>query len=70
MHHRFTIPVLAVLSILLIQPQVRAEPVAAVSRVEWIHGNANCSEGIDPPLQVFQQDKIYLGAAAEQMPKF
>ena len=56
-HHRFTTPVLTVLSILLIQPQVRAEPVAAVSRVEWIHGNANCSEGIDPPIQVFQQDK-------------
>ena len=56
-YRRFTIPLLSVLGILSVQAQVRAEPVADVSQVEWIHGSPDCNEGIDPPIQVFQQDK-------------
>jgi glyoxylase-like metal-dependent hydrolase (beta-lactamase superfamily II) len=48
---------LAVLGILSVQAQVWAEPVVALSQVKWIHGSPDCSKGIDPPIQVFQQDK-------------
>jgi len=56
-YRRFTIPLLAVLGILSVQAQVWAEPVVALDQVKWIHGSPDCSEGIDPPIQVFQQDK-------------
>ena len=54
---QLALSLLAVLGILSVQAQVRAEPMAAVSEIEWIHGSPGCSEGIDPPIQVFQQDK-------------
>jgi len=53
---QLALSLLAVLGILSVQAQVRAEPMAAVSQIEWIHGSPDCSEGIDPPIQVFQQD--------------
>ena len=53
---QLALSLLAVLGILSVQAQVRAEPMAAVSEIEWIHGSPDCSEGIDPPIQVFQQD--------------
>ena len=53
---QLALSLLAVLGILSVQAQVRAEPMAAVGQVEWIHGSPGCSEGIDPPIQVFQQD--------------
>jgi hydroxyacylglutathione hydrolase len=56
-YQRFTIPLLAVLGILSVQAQVWAEPVVALGHVKWIHGSPDCSKGIDPPIQVFQQDK-------------
>ena len=55
-YHPLTLSLLAALGILLVQAQVRAEPVAAIRQVEWIHGSPGCNEGIDPPIQVFQQD--------------
>ena len=54
---QLALSLLAALGILSVQVQVRAEPMAAVGQVEWIHGSPGCSEGIDPPIQVFQQDK-------------
>ena len=54
---QLALSLLAVLGILSVQAQVRAEPMAAVGQVEWIHGSPDCSEGIDQPIQVFQQDK-------------
>ncbi len=54
---QLTILLLAVLGILSVQAQVWAEPVVALSQVKWIHGSPDCSKGIDPPIQVFQQDK-------------
>ena len=54
---QLALSLLGVLGILSVQVQVRAEPMAAVGQVEWIHGSPGCSEGIDPPIQVFQQDK-------------
>ena len=56
-YQRFTIPLLAVLGILSVQAQVWAEPVVALGQVKWIHGSPDCSKGIDPPIQVFQQNK-------------
>ena len=56
-YQRFTIPLLAVLGILSVQAQVWAEPVVALGHVKWIHGSPDCSKGIDPPIQVFQQNK-------------
>jgi glyoxylase-like metal-dependent hydrolase (beta-lactamase superfamily II) len=56
-YRQLTIPLLAVLGILSVQAQVWAEPVVALSQVKWIHGSPDCSKGIDPPIQVFQQDK-------------
>ena len=56
-YQRCTIPLLAVLGILSVQAQVWAEPVVALGHVKWIHGSPDCSKGIDPPIQVFQQDK-------------
>ena len=53
---QLALSLLAALGILSVQAQVRAEPMAAVGQVEWIHGSPGCSEGIDPPIQVFQQD--------------
>ena len=53
---QITIPLLAVLGILSVQARVWAEPVVAVSQMQWIHGSPGCNEGIDPPIQVFQQD--------------
>ena len=54
---QLALSLLAVLGILSVQAQVRAEPMAAVGQVELIHGSPDCSEGIDQPIQVFQQDK-------------
>jgi glyoxylase-like metal-dependent hydrolase (beta-lactamase superfamily II) len=48
---------LAVLGILSVQAQVWAEPVVALDQVKWIHGSPDCSKGMDPPIQVFQQNK-------------
>ena len=56
-YRRFTIPLLAVLGILSVQAQVWAEPVVALDQVKWIHGSPDCSKGMDPPIQVFQQNK-------------
>ena len=56
-YRQFKIPLLAVLGILSVQAQVWAEPVVALGHVKWIHGSPDCSKGIDPPIQVFQQDK-------------
>ena len=56
-YQRFTIPLLAMLGILSVQAQVWAEPVVTLGHVKWIHGSPDCSKGIDPPIQVFQQDK-------------
>ena len=56
-YRRFTIPLLAVLGILSVQAQVWAEPVVALGHVKWIHGSPDCSKGMDPPIQVFQQNK-------------
>ena len=56
-YRQLTILLLAVLGILSVQAQVWAEPVVALSQVKWIHGSPDCSKGIDPPIQVFQQDK-------------
>jgi glyoxylase-like metal-dependent hydrolase (beta-lactamase superfamily II) len=56
-YRQLTILLLAVLGILSVQAQVWAEPVVALSQVKWIHGSPDCSEGIDPPIQVFQQDE-------------
>jgi hydroxyacylglutathione hydrolase len=56
-YRQFKIPLLAVLGILSVQAQVWAEPVVALGQVKWIHGSPDCSKGIDPPIQVFQQDK-------------
>jgi hydroxyacylglutathione hydrolase len=56
-YQRLTIPLLAVLGILSVQAQVWAEPVVALGHVKWTHGSPDCSKGIDPPIQVFQQDK-------------
>jgi glyoxylase-like metal-dependent hydrolase (beta-lactamase superfamily II) len=54
---QFTIPLLAMLGILSVQAQVWAEPVVTLGHVKWIHGSPDCSKGMDPPIQVFQQDK-------------
>ena len=56
-YRQLTILLLAVPGILSVQAQVWAEPVVALSQVKWIHGSPDCSKGIDPPIQVFQQDK-------------
>ena len=56
-YRQLTILLLAVLGILSVQAQVWAEPVVALSQVKWIHGSPDCSKGIEPPIQVFQQDK-------------
>ena len=56
-YRRFTIPLLAVLGILSVQAQVWAEPVVALDQVKWIPGSPDCSKGMDPPIQVFQQNK-------------
>jgi glyoxylase-like metal-dependent hydrolase (beta-lactamase superfamily II) len=56
-YRQVTILLLVVLGILLVRAQVWAEPVVALSQVKWIHGSPDCSKGIDPPIQVFQQDK-------------
>ena len=55
-YHPLTLSLLAALHIFLVQAQVRAEPLAAVSQVAWVHGSPDCNGGIDPPVQVFQQD--------------
>ena len=56
-YRRFTIPLLAALGIMSVQAQVWAEPVVALGQMKWIHGSPGCNEGIDPPIQVFQQDQ-------------
>ena len=56
-YRQLTILLLAVLGILSVQAQVWAEPVVALGHVKWIHGSPDFSKGIEPPIQVFQQDK-------------